>query len=478
MGRVEVMNKARDLEIVEMIAAMKKGELTAGEISQSCLEVIGAYNEKLRAFIRIDPDVVTAQCRRIDSQREMKNRKLRGIPIAIKDLIDVAGEPTTSGSSFFRAARPAESDAPIVQRLRDSGAVIFGKTNLHEFAWGGTSENPHFGFCRNPWNPDHSAGGSSGGNGVAIATHMAPGALGTDTLGSIRHPSSFCGIVGLKPTYGLLPTKGIFPLAHTFDHVGPMARTVADAGMIFQALLDPGAHKLLIQGAAGKTTSSGKSRRLAGLKIGRLPALVPREICHEKTWEKYQRAFELAEDEGAVIVDEHIPDFEAALGTGFVLVLAQASEIHYERMATNPGGFGDDVRSLLELGYMVSGVDYIRAQRLRARIVEEAKLLARRVDAWIVPTTPQPAPRIGQPLDPTLAFFTGPICTLGFPSIAIPSGLTKDNLPVSIQIVGGPHKENLLLDMAAILEERLDFPKSLPAWMAQASAAASRIQEK
>jgi aspartyl-tRNA(Asn)/glutamyl-tRNA(Gln) amidotransferase subunit A len=249
-----------------------------------------------------------------------------------------------------------------------------------------------------------------------------------------------------------------------------MARTVADVKKIFQALLDNGARRLLRQNRGKKKISFAKSGRLKGVKIGRLTALVPQPICHETTWQKYQKAFELAEDEGAAIVDEHIPDFEAALGTGFTLTLAQASEIHHERMAKHPQGFGDDVRAFLELGYMIGGVDYVRAQRLRAKLVEKGKRLTERIDAWIFPTTPKPASRIGAPIDPILAFFTGPICVLGFPSIAIPSGLTEDGLPVSIQIISGPHKENLLFDIARILEERLDFPKTLPTWISSSAA--------
>jgi aspartyl-tRNA(Asn)/glutamyl-tRNA(Gln) amidotransferase subunit A len=155
-----------------MIELRKKGELTSRQIVQSCLEVVEAYNEKLRAFISIDKDELLAQARKIDRQGEKKEGLLKGIPVAVKDLIDVSGQVTTAGSSFFRNAEPAKSDAPIVQRLKEAGAIIFGKTNLHEFAWGGTSENPHYGFCRNPWNPEYSAGGSSGGSGVAIAARI------------------------------------------------------------------------------------------------------------------------------------------------------------------------------------------------------------------------------------------------------------------------------------------------------------------
>jgi aspartyl-tRNA(Asn)/glutamyl-tRNA(Gln) amidotransferase subunit A len=292
------MIKERNFSLGEMIELMRKGELTSYQIVKSCLEAIEAYNEKLKAFISINRDDVVKQSHKIDAKDQKKKQgPLRGIPLAIKDIIDVAGQVTTAGSSFFRNAKPAESDAPIVNRLRKAGAIIFGKTNLHEFAWGGTSENPHFGFCRNPWNPDHSAGGSSGGTGIAVATHMAPGGLGTDTLGSIRHPSSFCGIVGLKPTYGLLPTKGIFPLAYTLDHVGPMARTVADVEIIFRALVDHKTTQLLLRKRGDKQIPLNKSKRLKGIKIGRLTALVPKEICHETTWRQYLRTFELAEEE-------------------------------------------------------------------------------------------------------------------------------------------------------------------------------------
>ena len=209
------MREARELGLLEMIEAVEKGELTSTQIVQSCLDSVEAHNDRLRAFIYLDKAEILDMSRRIDSMGTGKRGLLRGIPVAIKDLIDKAGQVTTQGSYFFSNAPPADKDAPVVGRLKDEGAIIFGKTNLHEFAWGGTTENPHFGICRNPWNPGYSPGGSSGGSGVAVAARMVPGALGTDTLGSIRIPSSLCGIVGLNPTYGLLPTQGIFPLGYT-----------------------------------------------------------------------------------------------------------------------------------------------------------------------------------------------------------------------------------------------------------------------
>jgi aspartyl-tRNA(Asn)/glutamyl-tRNA(Gln) amidotransferase subunit A len=456
------MSEARELELLEMIDAIEKGELTSTQIVQSCLDSVEAHNDRLRAFIYLDKAEVLDRSRRIDSMGTGKRGLLSGIPVAIKDLIDTAGQVTTQGSHFFRNSPPADKDAPVVGRLKDEGAIIFGKTNLHEFAWGGTTENPHFGICRSPWNPDYSPGGSSGGSAVAVAARMVPGALGTDTLGSIRIPSSLCGIVGLKPTYGLLPTQGIFPLGYTFDHVGPMARSVADVRRLLQAMLNPeDCHRL--EKDQPRIKSRSGSKRLNGLKIARLSGLVQEEACHETTWRQYQRAFELAEDEGAEIVEAHIPGFETAMVAAIIMTLAQAGEIHHERLAENPAGFGDDVRDLLEQGHMISAVDYIRAQRVRAKLVEEARALTNRVDAWIFPTTPGPATPIGEPANPTLALFTSPINALGFPSIAIPSGLTKDTLPVSIQIITAPYSEYTLLEIAEVIEDRLEFPEDLPA---------------
>ena len=459
------MTEPRDLELTEMCQSITRGELTSRDIALSCLDAYDNLDDHLKAFISMDRSHVLEQSDAVDAMEPSMRGPLAGIPIAVKDLIDEAGKVSTQGSSFFRDAPPAEKDAPVVRRLKKAGAVIFGKTNLHEFAWGGTTSNPHFGICRNPWNPDHIPGGSSGGSGAAVAARIVPGALGTDTLGSIRLPSAFCGIVGLKPTYGLLPTEGIFPLGYTLDHVGPMTRTVPDARLCLKALLtSDDQHGLESMQKKSRHTPSG-SKRLKGLRIGRLSESVPEDSCHPTTWQQYQKSFELAEDEGAEVVEESIPGFETALSAAFIMTLAQAGEIHHERLAENPEGFGDDVRDRLYQGHLVSGVDYVRAQRIRSKLVDEAKKLMQRVDAWILPTAPNPASRIGEPPHPWAARFTSRINLLGFPGIAIPSGLTDDELPVSIQIVSAPYSEYLLLDIAEIIEERLAFSKDLPTWV-------------
>ncbi|MCJ7832961.1 MAG: amidase [Deltaproteobacteria bacterium] len=459
------MTEPRDLLLTEMCELMKKGELQSIEIVESCLKSFDALNDRLKAFISIDKERILNQARSMDSQKTNLPGKLWGIPIAVKDLIDVAGEITTQGSSFFRNAPVAGRDASIIERLKKAGAISFGKTNLHEFALGGTSSNPHFGICRNPWNPDYIPGGSSGGSGAAVAARMVPGALGTDTLGSIRLPSALCGIVGLKPTYGLLPTEGIFPLGYTLDHVGPMVRSVSDAELLFKAMLTPDEHKRLEDIRKGKEYQPSVRKKLKGLKIALLTSTVQEKSFHKKIWAQYLKAITIAKEEGAEVVEENVPSFEAAISTAFTMTLAQASEIHYKRLAENPDGFGDDVRIFLEQGHLISAVDYIRAQRIRTKLVDEALKIFQKVDAWILPTTPNPATRVGEPPDPLNARFTGPINLLGFPSLAIPSGLTEEGLPVSIQIIAAPFHEYLLLEIARVFEDGLAFPKELPIWI-------------
>ena len=451
------MTEPCDLFLTEMSRFIQNGEITSLEIVESCLKRYEALNDSLKAFISLNKEKVLNQARQMDAGRPDQPGPLWGIPIAVKDLIDVAGETSTQGSFFFKNAPPAQHDAPIITRLKKSGAVCFGKTNLHEFAWGGTSSNPYFGFCRNPRNHDYIPGGSSGGSAAAVGAGMVPGAFGTDTLGSIRLPSALCGIVGLKPTYGLLPTDGIFPLGYTLDHVGPMVRSVLDAALFFKALLTPQEHQRLDDIKREKKVPAQGEKRLKGLKIAILPSLVKEHDCHKAVWSGYMKTLALAKEQGAETVDETIPGMEASMSTAFVLTLAQASEIHRERLAENPAGFGDDVRAFLEQGHLISAVDYIRAQRIRARLIHEAKQLFQRVDAWIMPTTPNPATRVGEPPDPLNARFNGPVNLLGFPSLALPSGLANEGLPVSIQIIMAPYQEYRLLEIAKVIEDGLGF---------------------
>jgi aspartyl-tRNA(Asn)/glutamyl-tRNA(Gln) amidotransferase subunit A len=449
------MAEPRDLDLAEMARLLQSGALSSEDIVRSCLEAVDFYNDKLNAFISLDREQVIESARAVD--RAPKEGLLSGIPVAIKDIVDVSGTVTTAGSEFFRNNPPAAGDAVIAARIKGQGGIMFGKTNLHEFAWGGTSENPHYGTCYNPWSPAHVAGGSSGGSAIAVATRMAPAALGTDTLGSIRHPSSFCGTAGLKPTFGILPTGGVFPLAHCLDHVGPMARSVADVSYLFRALVESRTRKALeARHDTSARLTEGKSRRLEGIRAGIVKPYVSREACHEAVWAGFEKALSILEDEGAEVVDVEFPEFEAAYGAGLVLTLAQASQIHQKRMAENPDLFGEDVRMLLEAGFLVPATDYIQAQKVRARLIDSAQKLMAETDCWIMPTTPAPATPAGEP-NMAVAQFTAPIDTLGFPAAAFPSGLTDAGLPVSVQIIGAPLTDYRVLDIAGIVSGRIGF---------------------
>jgi aspartyl-tRNA(Asn)/glutamyl-tRNA(Gln) amidotransferase subunit A len=447
----------RDLHIVDLRALLKKKEISPEEIVRSCMSSIDANNETYKVFISVDPEGAISNYRKRSSQFDSNHSILNGIPIAIKDNVDVSGQVTTAGASFFKNNAPADSDASVIHRLKRAGAIALGKVNLHEFAIGATTANPHFGICKNPWNPECSPGGSSGGSGAAVALHMAPAALGTDTLGSIRVPSSFCGVVGLKPTYGLLPTDGVFPLAHSLDHIGPMARTVADVDLVFRAMLTY-EKKLLLEEKYGVTRRPRfGSKRLSGLKIGHLNKIALKHLCHETTWQQYLSAFDLLADEGAEIVEESISGYDSAWETGICIALKEASMIHKERLKANPEAFGKDVRLQLEQGNKTGQKVYAQACEEKKKLAQAGRALSQRVDAWILPTTPKPAPKIKDRYDLQIPLFTGPICVMGLPSIAIPSGITADGLPVSIQIVSGMYNEKLLIDIAMILEERFNF---------------------
>ncbi len=244
-----------------------------------------------------------------------------------------------------------------------------------------------------------------------------------------------------------------------------MVRSVSDAALLLMAMLTPAEDQHLEDIRKGKAYHPSIPRQFKGLKIALLTSIVQENSCHKTSWAQYLKAITLAKDEGAEVVEKNIPSFEAAISTAFTMTLAQASEIHYERLAENPDGFGDDVRLFLEQGHLISAVDYIRAQRIRAKLVDEALKTFQEVDAWILPTTPNPATRVGEPPDPLNARFTGPINLLGFPSLVIPSGLTDEGLPVSLQIIAAPFHEYLLLEIAKVFEDGLAFPKELPIWL-------------
>ena len=385
---------------------------------------------------------------------------LHGIPIALKDLFATSGVRTTCGSKVYADFVP-DYDAAVVERLQAAGAVLMGKLNMHEMAYGITSANPHFGPVRNPWDSARSPGGSSGGSGAAVAAETIFAAMGSDTGGSIRVPASFCGTVGLKPTYGRVSRYGALPLSYSLDHMGPLARTVRDAAVILDAIAghDPRDETSSRRPVEPCVPAEGCS--IGGLKIGvpenhyfdRLDAGVEASV---------RAAIRLAEELGAVVKPVRLPPVDALNTVARVILMAEASAQAEPHLAAR-GQFGPDVLSLFDQGLLVPATDYINAQRLRRRMRAEFGRVWSEVDCLLTPTTPNLAPRIGESTvnlggvqeDVRLATtrLMRAYNLLGYPALSMPCGIAPPGLPVGLQIAAAPFREPLLLRAAAALED-------------------------
>ena len=436
------------MTIAQAAAALRSRSISCLELTDRCLAQIEKLNPRLNAFITVTADAARARARDLDRELSSGTDRgpLHGIPIAHKDLIATKGIRTTSGSKLFAGFVP-DYDAPVARKLADAGTIMLGKTGLHELAYGITSDNPHFGTVRNPHDPDRSPGGSSGGAGAAVATDMAFIGTGTDTGGSIRIPAAFCGVVGLKPTYGLVDRSGIQPLGFSLDHIGPLAHTVADARIALAAMAGPHALK-----PAPAT--------LKGLRIG-LPENFYFTHVAPDVVAAVQKAARTAEQFGAQVVPVQVPDIDALNSVGRVILLAEASAL-YEPYIHRRADFGDDVLALLDQGRLVPATDYVNAQRLRKKLLGEFHALFRKIDCLFTPASATTAPRIGQKQvelngemhDTRLATtrLVRGINVLGFPALVIPCG-QSEGLPIGLQMIARPWEENLLLSLGEALEK-------------------------
>ncbi|MBV9745187.1 MAG: amidase, partial [Acidobacteriia bacterium] len=385
---------------------------------------------------------------------------LHGIPVAVKDVFDMRGIPTTGGALIYDNA-PATSNAAVVERLEAAGAVITGKLNLHELAYGITSENPHFGAVRNPRNREHSAGGSSGGSAAAVAAGLVFASLGTDTGGSIRIPAAFCGVVGFKPTFGLVSRHGTQPLGFSLDHVGPLASTVRDLAAVLNAIAGYDARDPASVRGAVMDYLPAEDCSIRGMRVG-----VPENWLREQIdWEiesAIRRAISRAASLGAQVTPVNLPDLDAVNTVGQVLLLAEAASI-FERYLDSRERFGEDVLALVEQGCLLPATDYINAQRLRAQFQADMRIVWSEVDCVMMPAAPIAAPRIGQttvcigektePVRPLATRFSRPLNVLGVPAVSIPRGTTSSGLPIGLQIAAAPFRDALLLRVAAALED-------------------------
>ena len=450
------------MTIREAANALRQGHVSSVELTTAALQKIDRFNPTLNAFVTVTAEAALTDARLADSELASGRDRgpLHGIPIAWKDLFFTKGVRTTAGSLIYKDFVP-DSNAFSVSRMAAAGAVMLGKLNMHELAYGITSDNPHFGSVRNPWNPKHSPGGSSGGSGAVVATGMAYAAMGTDTGGSIRIPASFCGTVGLKPTYGRVSRQGVLPLSWSLDHVGPLTQSVRDAALVLNAIAghDPGDSSSSRHPVVDYTPDEDCSIR--GVRIGfpqnfffeRLDMDV--ELC-------VRGALARAQSMGAQVIPVKLPDMAAMNAAARVILLCEASALH-ERNLGNRHQFGADVLALLDQGRLLPATDYIQASRLRCQMQREFERVWREVDCLFTPTTPNPAPVSGatsvqlggQTEDVRLATtrLVRSFNLLGLPALSMPCGITSSGLPVGLQIVGPAFQEALVLRLGAALED-------------------------
>jgi aspartyl-tRNA(Asn)/glutamyl-tRNA(Gln) amidotransferase subunit A len=418
----------------------------------SPVELVDAYqariaaDRELRAFITPPPATARRQARSAAERiAHGEPGALLGLPIALKDLYATRGVRTTAGSRILRDWVPA-ADAAVVTRLRQAGAIVFGKTNLHEFAYGVSNANPWWGVARNPADRRRSPGGSSGGSAIAVVAGMCAAALGSDTGGSIRIPAALCGCVGLKPTRGAVPLDGTFPLGWSLDHAGPITRTVADADLLFQVM-------------SGRPAPPRVRTR--GLRVGVLQGNITRRI-QPGVRGRMDAAARGLRRAGLRLRRVTIPELDWTIATQLVTLRAEASALHARWIRRRPASYGDDVRVRLQLGALVSGADYVVAQRARDRIRDALDRIFREVDILLLATTPITAPVIGErvvrwravaePVDGALVRLTSPFNLSGLPALSVPCG-EVGGLPVGVQLVGRWNDEARVLAVGRLIEE-------------------------
>lgn len=452
--------------IEEIAAFFRKRKLSPVELAKSILGRIDQLNPKLNAYITVTRDLALAQAKKAEAElfapRGRKGRRdlgpLHGIPVSLKDNICTAGIRTTAGSKILEDFLP-QRDARLVAMLKEAGAVIVGKANLHEFAYGATTNNPHYGPARNPWDTSRIPGGSSGGSAVAVAAGLCYASVGTDTGGSIRIPAALCGVAGLKPTLHHVSVDGIIPLSTSLDTAGPLARSASDAAIVLRAIAGPG---IFSAGPWSPRKVLSKPRKI---RLG-----LPREFFFDVISPEVRAAFDGALKNlrrlGAQIKEISIPSLNTTEDAGNQIAWPEATHFHEQSgwFPKRAGDYGEDVRGRLEMGGKISATVYLEGLALRERFIHElsAKMRQAGVDALVVPTTPIPAPLIGEETvciaerdylaRALLLRLNRPANLAGVPAISIPCGSTASNLPIGLQFIGLHTSELTLLRIAHTYE--------------------------
>jgi aspartyl-tRNA(Asn)/glutamyl-tRNA(Gln) amidotransferase subunit A len=452
--------------IEEVARLFRKRKLSPVELTRLILTRIEQLNPKLNAYITVTADLALAQAKKAEAElfapRGRKGYRdrgpLHGIPISLKDNIYTAGVRTTAGSKILKDFIPKE-DAAVVGQLKNAGAVLLGKTNMHEFAYGVTNNNPHYGPVHNPWDLSRIPGGSSGGSAAAVAAGLCYGSIGSDTGGSLRIPASLCGVVGLKPTLGRVSVDGVISLSPRLDCVGPLARTVHDAAL----LLEP-----ILQRVKGEPSPRALEKSFA--KHGKVTLGIPKqfflEVVSQDVYFVFDEALRILKKQGARLKEVSVPLLAETEDSGNQIAWAEATHYHQQAgwFPSRAADYGDDVRSRLEMGTKVSATLYLSALELREKFIQQFHLALEdaNADALVVPTTPITAPLIGQESirlgekdHSTRALMlrpNRPANLAGVPAISIPCGFTPSGLPVGLELIGAVTDEHVLLQIAAVFE--------------------------
>ena len=453
----------------EAAALLRARQTSSVELTRACIANVERLDGELVAFISKTHARALADAARADGELAagVDRGALHGIPVALKDLYDLKGDITTAGSKIF-ADNVATDDSAVVSRLRAAGAVFLGKTNLHEWAFGVTNQNPHFGKAKNPWDPARIPGGSSGGTAIAVATGMCFLSPGSDTGGSIRIPAALCGVAGLKPTYGRVSLRGAVPLSWSLDHAGPLARSVRDLAIALQHLAGWDAGDPV---AAAVNVDDYVTRLEDGVKGVRV--IVPSGYFFDDVDADVEHAVRDAAsalaDLGATVVERALPRTDELRETQRAILSVDAATFHRERLDDRAGDFGADVLQRLRAGQQISGVETARARRNQVEIRHEWIEILGTIgqDSLILtPTTPIAAPeREGQDAIAAVArltTFTSPFNFTGLPALSVPCGFTREGLPIGLQLAAAPWREALLLRAARAYEAATNWHERHP----------------
>jgi aspartyl-tRNA(Asn)/glutamyl-tRNA(Gln) amidotransferase subunit A len=443
----------------EIAAAVRRGQVKARAVTEAALARIEQQNPYLNAFTEITAERALSSADAIDAALAAGRDPgpLAGVPFAVKNLFDIKDVVTLAGSKIYRENDPAGDDAVLVSRMEAAGAILLGGLNMGEYAYDFTGENAHVGPSRNPHAPEHMSGGSSGGSGTAAASGMVPLTLGSDTNGSIRVPSSLCGLFGLKPTYGRLPRSGTFPFVASLDHLGPMARSAADLALAYDAMLGADAGDPACADVRPDPVFASLEDGIGGLTIARAGGYF---ACTAMP-EAYRAVDHVAGALGSKATVE-IPDAAAARGAAYLITMAEGASLHLDRLRTRHADYDPDVRDRLIAGNMIPGSWVTKAQKVRRVYRENVLRLFDDVDVIVAPSTPCVAPKIGQrtmvldgkemAVRPNLGLFTQPISFIGLPVVSVPVWLDGSALPIGVQVIAAPWREDIVLRVARWLE--------------------------